>query len=312
MTFLYKADPVRGAQWARLFAEKAPQIPFRIWPDGSASGDDAEAVRYLAVWEAPRDLATIFPNLEVVFSVGAGIDQFDLTAIPAHLPVVRMIEPGIVAGMVEYVTLATLALHRDWLTYAAQQREGRWQVLGTRVASERRVGVLGLGVLGQAVLTRLASFGFQCAGWSRSPRTLDGIECFAGAEALPAFLARTDILVCLLPLTDATRHILNRELFAQLPRGAALINTGRGGHLQQDHLLEALESGQLGAAVLDVADPEPLAADHPLWHHPRVMLTPHVASMTQPDSAVEVVLENLRRHREGEPLIGLVDRARGY
>jgi glyoxylate/hydroxypyruvate reductase len=311
MTFLYKADPVRGAQWARLFAQKAPEIPFRIWPDGSSS-DDAEAVRYLAVWEAPRDLAALFPNLEVVFSVGAGIDQFDLTAIPAHLPVVRMIEPGIVAGMIEYVTLATLALHRDWLTYAAQQREGRWQVLRTRVASERRVGVLGLGVLGQAVLTRLASFGFQCAGWSRSPRTLDGIECFAGAEALPAFLARTDILVCLLPLTDATRRILNRDLFAQLPRGAALINTGRGGHLQQDHLLEALESGQLSAAVLDVADPEPLAADHPLWHHPRVMLTPHVASMTQPYSAVEVVLDNLRRHREGEPLIGLVDRARGY
>jgi glyoxylate/hydroxypyruvate reductase A len=311
MTFLYKADPVRGAQWARLFAEKAPQIPFRIWPDGSASAD-AEAVRYLAVWEAPHDLATRVPNLEVVFSVGAGIDQFDLSAIPAHLPVVRMIEPGIVAGMVEYVTLATLALHRDWFTYAAQQREGRWQALRTRVASERRVGVLGLGVLGQAVLTRLASFGFQCAGWSRSPRTLDGIECFAGAETLPAFLARTDILVCLLPLTDATRHILNRELFAQLPRGAALINTGRGGHLQQDHLLQALESGQLSAAVLDVADPEPLAADHPLWHHPRVMLTPHVASMTQPDSAVEVVLDNLRRHRAGQPLIGLVDRARGY
>jgi glyoxylate/hydroxypyruvate reductase A len=223
-----------------------------------------------------------------------------------------MIEPGIVAGMVEYTTLATLALHRDWLTYAAQQREGRWQPVRTRVAGERRVGVLGLGVLGEAVLTRLASFGFPCAGWSRSPRELDGIECFAGADTLPQFLARTDILICLLPLTAATRHILNRDLFAQLPRGAALINTGRGGHLQQDHLLEALESGQLGAAVLDVADPEPLAADHPLWHHPRVMLTPHVASMTQPDSAVEVVLENLRRHREGEPLIGLVDRARGY
>src|ERR1700761_6541079 len=110
MTFLYKADTVRGAQWARLFAEKAPDIPFRIWPDGS-SGDDAHAVRYLAVWEPPRDLATAFPNLELVFSVGAGIDQFDLSAIPAHLPVVRMIEPGIVAGMVEYTTLATLALH---------------------------------------------------------------------------------------------------------------------------------------------------------------------------------------------------------
>lgn len=308
MAFLYKADPARGAQWAKLFAQKAPDLPFHIWPE---HGDPA-AIRYLAAWQPPRDPTRTFPNLEVVFSVGAGIDQFDLSAIPAHLPVVRMIEPGIVAGMVEYVTLATLALHRDWLTYAAQQREGRWQALRTRVASERRVGVLGLGVLGQAVLKQLATFGFQCAGWSRSARELDGIECFAGAETLPEFLARTDILVCLLPLTDATRHILNRDLFAKLPHGAALINTGRGGHLQQDHLLEALESGQLSAAVLDVADPEPLAADHPLWRHPRVMLTPHVASMTQPDSAVDVVLDNLRRHRDGKPLVGLVDRSRGY
>src|SRR5579863_60795 len=317
MTFVYKADPVRGAQWARLFAEKAPDTPFHIWT-GDMPPCDASKVRYLALWQVPQlDLAAAFPNLEVVFSTGAGVDQFDLSAIPPHLPVVRMVEPGIVAGMVEYVTLAALALHRDWLTYAAQQREGRWAPLQTYVASARRVGVLGLGVLGQAVLTRLASFGFQCAGWSRSgetrsPHTLDGIECFAGAEALPAFLARTDILVCLLPLTDATRHFLNRDLFAQLPRGASLINVGRGGHLQQDDLLTALDSGQLGAAVLDVADPEPLAADHPLWRHPGVMLTPHVASMTQPQSAVEVVLDNLRRHRAGEPLVGLIDRSRGY
>ncbi len=175
MTFLYRADPVRGAQWARLFAEKAADIPFRMWPDAG----DLREVRYLAAWEAPRDLATAFPHLEVVFSVGAGIDQFDLSAIPAHIPVVRMIEPGIIAGMVEYVTLAALALHRDWLTYAAQQREGRWAPLRTRAAAERRIGVLGLGVLGQAVLTQLAGFGFRCAGWSRSPRTLDGIECYA-------------------------------------------------------------------------------------------------------------------------------------
>jgi glyoxylate/hydroxypyruvate reductase len=311
MTFLYRADPVRGAQWARLFAERVPDIPFHIWT-GDTPPCDAREVRYLACWEAPRDLAATFPNLEVVFSVTAGVDHFDLSAIPAHLPVVRMIEPGIVAGMVEYVTLATLALHRDWLTYAAQQREGRWEPLRLHLASARRVGVLGLGVLGQAVLARLASFDFQCAGWSRSARTLDGIECFAGADALPQFLARTDILVCLLPLTDATRHFLNADLFAQLPRGASLINVGRGAHLRQDDLLAALESGQLGAAILDVADPEPLAADHPLWRHPRVMLTPHIASMTQPESAVEVVLDNLRRHRERAPLVGLVDRSRGY
>ncbi|MGV2288634.1 glyoxylate/hydroxypyruvate reductase A [Trinickia sp. YCB016] len=312
MTFVYKADPVRGAQWARIFAEKAPDTPFHIWT-GDLPPCDAREVRYLAVWQVPKlDLAAVFPNLEVVFSTGAGVDQFDLSAIPTHLPVVRMVEPGIVAGMVEYVTLAALALHRDWLTYAAQQREGRWKPLQTHMANTRQVGVLGLGVLGQAVLTRLASFGFQCAGWSRSPHKLDGIECFAGTDALPAFLARTDILVCLLPLTDQTRHFLNRDLFAQLPRGASLINVGRGGHLQQEDLLAALDSGQLGTAVLDVADPEPLAADHPLWRHPRVMLTPHIASMTQPESAVEVVLDNLRRHREGAPLVGLVDRSRGY
>jgi glyoxylate/hydroxypyruvate reductase A len=141
---------------------------------------------------------------------------------------------------------------------------------------------------------------------------MEGVECFAGAASLPAFLARTEILVCLLPLTPATRHVLCHELFAQLPRGAALVNVGRGGHLQQDDLLDALDSGQLDAAVLDVADPEPLMPGHPLWRHPRVMLTPHVASMTQPESAVDVVLDNLRRHREGLPLVGRVDRTRGY
>ncbi|WEY42515.1 glyoxylate/hydroxypyruvate reductase A [Paraburkholderia sp. SUR17] len=311
MTFLYKADSVRGAQWARLFAEKAPDVPFHIWPEGSDAAN-ARNVRYLATWEPPADIATTFPNLELVFSVGAGIDQFDLSAIPAHVPVVRMIEPGIVAGMVEYATLAVLALHRDWLTYATQQREQRWQPLRTRTANERRVGVLGLGVLGQAVLAKLAGFGFRCAGWSRSAHEIEGVECFAGTASLPAFLARTEILVCLLPLTPATRHILCRELFAQLPRGAALVNVGRGGHLQQDDLLDALDSGQLDAAVLDVADPEPLTPGHPLWRHPRVMLTPHVASMTQPESAVDVVLDNLRRHREGLPLVGRVDRTRGY
>ena len=313
MTFLYKADPVRGAQWARLFAEKSA----------------AYSISHLAGRHCPRGMPKrcvtspygkhrvislrFSPISKWCFRWVRASTSSTCPAIPAHLPVVRMIEPGIVAGMVEYATLATLALHRDWLTLCrAATRRPLGGAARTHVASERRVGVLGLGVLGQAVLTRLASFGFQCPGLSRSPRILDGIECYAGAEALPAFLARTDVLVCLLPLTDATRHILNRDLFAQLPRGAALINTGRGGHLQQDHLLQALECGQLSAAVLDVADPEPLAADHPLWHHPRVMLTPHVASMTQPYSAVEVVLDNLRRHREGEPLIGLVDRARGY
>jgi glyoxylate/hydroxypyruvate reductase A len=308
MTFLYKADPERGAEWARLFAQKAPELPFRLWPD---IGDPAD-VRYLAAWEPPDDLAQRFPNLDILFSVGAGVDQFDVSRLPPDLPVVRMVEPGIVDGMVEYVTLATLALHRDLIDYIARQRARVWEPIRLRSAAGRRVGVLGLGMLGSAVLEKLRGFGFDCAGWSRSPRALDGVRCFAGAGALPDFLARTDILICLLPLTDMTRGILNRELFARLPKGAALVNAGRGGHLVEADLIAALDSGHLSAAVLDVMEPEPPAPDHSFWTHPRILLTPHVASMTQPDTAVSVVLDNIRRHQSGEPLCGLVDRARGY
>lgn len=308
MSFLYKADPVRGAEWAKLFAEHVPDIDFRIWPDIG----DPLAVRYLAAWEPPANLSEQFPNVEVVFSVGAGVDQLDFGRIPAEVPVVRMVESGIVAGMVEYATLAVLAAHRDWLSYAAQQRQGVWHPLRVRPATSRRVGVLGMGVLGQAVLAKLQSFGFQCAAWSRSERQLPGVECFAGEDGRAAFLARTDILVCLLPLTSATRGILSRALFEGLPHGAVLINVGRGGHLIEPDLLDALDRGQLSSAILDVFETEPLLPDHPFWHHPRIMVTPHIASMTQPETAVEAVLENIRRHRTGQPLIGLVDRKLGY
>lgn len=306
-TFLYKADPVRGAEWAGWFAQKAPDIDFRQWP---LEGDPA-AVRYLAAWEPPADLS-VFPNLELIFSVGAGIDQFDFSALPPGVPVLRMVEPGIIGGMVEYASLAVLSIHRQWLTYRDQQRAGAWQSLRVRPAGKRRIGVLGLGVLARAVLAQLGSFGFPCAGWSASQHMIDGVDCYAGAAALPEFLARTDILICLLPLTPSTRGILARELLAGLPRGAALINCGRGAHLVQDDLLAALDSGQLSQAVLDVCDPEPLPAGHPFWTHPHVMLTPHIASMTQPETAVDVVLANIRRHLAGEPLHGLVERDRGY
>ncbi|MEP7070245.1 MAG: glyoxylate/hydroxypyruvate reductase A [Usitatibacter sp.] len=308
MTFLYKSAAERGAAWARHFAAHAPEVPFRTWPD---IGDPA-AVRYLAAWTMPPDVATAFPNLEVIFCVGAGVDQLDLAQVPAAIPVVRMIEPGLVEGMVEYATLAVLALHRHWPAYIAQQREGRWQTLPIRTAPTRRVGVMGLGILGQAVLEKLRGFGFRCAGWGRTPRDLEGIDCYAGPDSLPAFLAGTDILVCLLPLTDATRGILDARVFDALPKGAALVNVARGPHLVSEDLLRALDDGRLSAAILDVTDPEPLPQDHPLWTHPRVILTPHVASQSQPETSAAAVLENVQRHRRGEPLVGIVDRARGY
>ncbi|PMR73341.1 2-hydroxyacid dehydrogenase [Billgrantia endophytica] len=307
MCFVYNADPERGQEWQRLFAQHAPELPFRLWPEVR---DPAE-VRYLGTWE-PVDALERFANLEIVFSLGAGIDQFDLAAIPSHVPLVRMQEPGIVATMQEYVAMAVLALHRDLIDYLGQQRMGIWKPRRVRPAAYRSVGILGLGQLGAAVAERLSGLGFPCRGWSRTPRQLAGVTCYAGESALGDFLAGSEILVCLLPLTERTRGILDATLFERLPRGACLVNVGRGAHLIDADLLQALDRGQLSAAVLDVCDPEPPPADHPLWHHPRILLTPHVASMTQPESAVAMVLDNIARHRAGREMVGVVDRRRGY
>ncbi|MCE8021401.1 glyoxylate/hydroxypyruvate reductase A [Halomonas sp. MCCC 1A11036] len=307
MSFVYNADPERGWEWQRLFAQRAPDIDFRLWPDIGSP----EEVRYLGTWAPIEDLAR-FSNLEVVFSLGAGVDQFDFAAIPPQVPLVRMQEPGIVATMQEYVAMAVLALHRNLIDYIAQQREANWQAWRVRPASQCRVGILGLGQLGAAAAQRLTALGFACQGWSRTRRQLEGVACFAGDDELSSFLSSSQVLVCLLPLTAETRGILNAELFAQLPHGASLVNVGRGPHLVMADLLEALDSEHLSAAVLDVLDPEPPPADHPLWRHPRVLLTPHVASMTQPESAIEMVLDNIARHRVGQKMVGTVDRTRGY
>lgn len=308
MSVLYKADPVRGEAWKKIFAAQAPDLPLHIWP---MVGDPA-AVRFVVAWEPSLAFIRTFPSIEVLFSIGAGVDHIDLDAMPPSLPVVRMIEPGIVEGIVEFVTCSTLMLHRNMLDYIEQGRHGRWEQIRVQPPDRRRVGVMGLGVLGRAVLERLTNFGFPLRGWSRSPHAIEGIECFAGRDALPVFLGGCDVLVCLLPLTDDTRGLLDRQLFAALPRGAGIVNAGRGGHLVQGDLLDALDGGQVGSAILDVTDPEPLPSGHALWKHPKVLVTPHIAAMTQPETAAAVVLDNIRRHRAGRPLVGLVARERGY
>ena len=308
MALLFKSAPARGAVWQRVFKERAPEIPLRIWPD---AGDPA-AIRYLAAWLPPDGIMERFPNLELIFSTGAGADQFDLAALPPEIPLIRMLEPGIAEGMIEFVTLAALALHRHLPGYIENRSRQCWAETPLVPAARRRAGVLGLGWLGEAAARRLALLGFDTAGWSRGARAIDGVACYSGWAGLNAFLARTELLVCLLPLTAETRGILNAGTFAKLPRGAMLVNAGRGGHLIQADLLEALDSGQLSAAFLDVADPEPLPPGHPLWAHPKIMITPHVASMTQPETAAAFVLDNIQRHRRGLPLKGAVDRLKGY
>jgi glyoxylate/hydroxypyruvate reductase len=308
MAFVYKGEPRRGAVWAEQFSRKLPQLPFRTWP---VIGD-AREVRFLAAWQPPEHIAWTFPNLEVLFSVGAGVDQFDFSTLPPQLHVVRMVEPGLIACMTEYVAWAALSLHRQAPLYLRQQRRGEWKEHPVRPASTRRVGVMGIGSLGRAALGQLRQLGFDCAGWNRSRRSEPGVRCYAGDAELHEFLARTDILVCLLPLTAETRGILDRRVFDALPEGAALVNAGRGGHLVQADLLAALDDGRLSAAILDVCEPEPLPQGHPFWDHPGIWLTPHVASATQAETGAEALLDNLRRYQAGLPLEGLVDRARGY
>lgn len=308
MALLYKADPARAQHWQTLFAAHAPDIEWRAWPDIG----NAEEIEYLAAWQAPDNLQQLLPNLKVLFALSAGVDQLDLSRLPADLPVVRLLDPGITRGMCEYATWAVLSLHRDMLRYRGQQAARCWQAHLLQPAEHRRVGVMGLGTQAQQILATLAPFGFALSGWARSVHEIEGVTCFAGQAQLAAFLGQCDILLCVLPLTEQTEGILDRNLFALLPRGAGLVNMGRGGHLVEADLLEALESGQLGGAVLDVLQVEPAAADHPFWDHPQVVLTPHVAAMTQPASAFGVLLENIRRFERGERMVGEIDRNRGY
>lgn len=308
MALLYKADPARGEQWKALFAEQAPDIEWRAWPDIG----NPEDIEYLAAWQAPDDLEQLLPNLKVLFALSAGVDQLDLSRLPASLPVVRLLDPGISQGMCEYACLAVLNMHRDMLRYRQQQQRKQWQAHRLVPAAKRRVGIMGLGLQAQRILAALAPFGFVLSGWARSAHPLPGVACYAGDEQLPRFLGTCDIVLCVLPLTAQTEGILDRRLFAQLPAGAALINMGRGRHLVESDLLDALDSGQLSAAVLDVLEHEPAAADHPFWTHPNILLTPHIAAMTHPDSAFPELLGNIRRFQRGEPMHGQVDRQRGY
>jgi glyoxylate/hydroxypyruvate reductase A len=308
MAILYRSDAPRAAAWAKYFAEHASDLDFRVWPDAG----DLSDIEYVIAWQVPPGFLAELPRLKVLFSSGAGIDHIDFSAVPAHIPVVRMVEPGIINGMVEYVSLAVLALHRNLFDYLSAQAARVWSPIEVPSASARTVGVMGMGSLGCAVLDRLATYGFRLRGWNRSPRVMAHVESFAGSDQLPRFLEKCDVLICLLPLTPATREVLNRDVFSALPAGAAVINVGRGAHLVDADLLDALSSGQLSRAVLDVTEPEPLPREHPFWTHPRVFLTPHVASMTQPETAAPILLANIRRHQRGEPLIDLIDRSRGY
>ncbi|WP_306752159.1 2-hydroxyacid dehydrogenase [Paracoccus actinidiae] len=306
--FLLLSNPDRAKAFGLAFAEHLPGIRLATDPDVV----DPAQVRYLMAWQFPDDIAARWPNLDLIFSTGAGIDQLVDRELPACARLVRMIEPGNTGMVRDYVVMAVLALHRDLHGNRRQQAQEVWQTRQILWPDQRRVGIMGVGESGQASLAALRPFGFQLAGWSRSPKEIEGVECFHGPDGLHSFLSRTDILVCLLPLTPETKGILNDDLFAALPPAASLVQVARGGHLDQAALLRALDKGQLSAAFLDVTDPEPLPPGDPLWHHPSITITPHVAGHTRAETSAMSTVANLRRFLSGKPLDGAVDVRLGY
>lgn len=309
MALLMRTTSDRGPWWRAEFGKALPDLAFRLYPD---IGDPAQ-VEYALVWDPPPGLLASLPNLKVIFSLGAGVDHlFKDPALPRHLPIVRMIDARLTAQMVEYAVLYTLRFHRQIPVYEEQQRARVWKELALKQTSDRTVGVMGLGEIGGAVARALAGLGFDVAGWSRRPKEIGGVCSFAGPQDLAGFLARSEIVICVLPLTADTAGILDARAFAAMPRGGYVINIGRGQHLVEEDLLAALDSGQLAGAALDVFRTEPLPASSPLWSHPRVLATPHIAAATDPRSSVAQIVENIRRHRQGLALLNTVDAAAGY
>jgi glyoxylate/hydroxypyruvate reductase A len=286
-----------------------PQLEVRLWPE---IGNPAE-IDYALVWRPEPGLLASLPNLKLILSLGAGVDHILCDPfLPRHVPIVRLVDPYMTDAMSEYITLQVLRLHRQDVDYRAQQEAGIWRELDQKNATERPVGILGFGELGQDAGRKLKGLGFDVAFWTRTPKSVAGFRGYAGEAGLAALLGRSEILVCLLPLTAATEGILNSATFGMLPRGAALINAARGQHLVEEDLLSALSNGQLSAAVLDVFRDEPLPPGHPFWRHPRIVMTPHSAAATHPPTAAPIILENIRCFEEGRPLLNRVDPARGY
>lgn len=304
---LLASDATLINQLQAAFARQAPELRVVL-------ADDPEAVQaqVAACWYPPANSMARLPNLQLVHSVAAGVDHLQTDPSLPAVPACRVVDPDHRQGMTEYVRWAVLHFHRDFDRVTAQQRQGIWQRHPQRPAGQFKVGVMGLGSLGAAIASDLAGAGYAVRGWARSSRQLSGIECHHGAEQFDAFLKGLDMLINLLPLTDATRGILCINTFAALAPGAVIVNAGRGQHLLIDDLQQALASGQLRGAVLDVFEQEPLPVDARLWQMPGVIITPHMASAASHDCIARQIAENARRLVNGEPLNNLVDPTLGY
>lgn len=305
---VFYSDFDNYSQWKQLLQRELPDLDVRRAEDI----EDPSQVRYALVWKPPIRFFHRWPNLELVINLGAGVDALVSRDDLPDVAVTRLSDPNMARMMAGYVLFAVLRYAREIPFFERMQREAQWCYRHPRSPETLRIGVLGLGELGKRAAEELARQGFSVAGWSRSPKRLEGIECYHGLDSLSAFLADCEILVVMLPSTPDTRGLLDAERLAALPRGASLINVSRGDIIDETALIEQLQSGHLGAATLDVFAKEPLEASSPLWGMQQVLITPHLASVALPDSAAAQVAENIRRLRQGKPPHHRVDLQRGY
>jgi glyoxylate/hydroxypyruvate reductase len=307
IAFVSNAESVE--RWAEPLGAALPEDALYFEVD-AVTPDEVDVV--LTAAPPPGALAP-YTRLKLIQSIWMGVETLVVDpTLPSGVPLARMIDPSMTRAMVESAAAHVLNAHLRLDDLARQQREARWRLLRNPTTDRRTVGILGLGELGRAVAATLLQLGFRVRGWSRTPKKVEGVESFAGHPELPGFLAGCEILVLLIPLTPQTKGMIDASFLARLPDGAVLINLARGGHVRDDDLLAALDSGRLRHAVLDVFNVEPLPPGHRFWSHARVTVTPHVAALTNPQTAAGFVAENLRRLASGEPLLGLVDRTRGY
>jgi glyoxylate/hydroxypyruvate reductase len=294
--------------WRDTFKEQLPDMEIRIWPDAA----DLRDIEYLAFMHPDFDLLPTFPNLKAMFSRSAGVDSFIEHPRLPKVPLGKVEPAGGDPMMTEYVIMHVLRFHRDMPAYQAAQANQEWRKASIVRPEHRRIGFLGFGIMAKAPALMLKSLGFKVSAWVRSPRPAAEVRIFHGRGQLETFLNQTDIAVCLLPLTRETEGIFCARTFAMLPRGAMLVNVGRGKHVVDEDLVAALDSGQLSYAALDALWPEPLPPESPLWLHPKVTVMPHVARRPTVAQLVDEIVANIRSLRAGGPLLQEVDVTMGY
>ena len=296
----------QAEQWLENLRALLPAATVEQWVAGAPLAD------YAVVWAPPQQLIDQQTRLKALFNIGAGVDRLLRLRLPSSLKIVRLEDAGMGVQMAEYVCHALIRHFREFDAYAEQARHGQWTQRAPPTRAEFPVGIMGLGVLGQKVAQAVRQFGFPVLGWSRTPRRIEGVHCFAGQAGLADFLAATKVLAILLPLTADTHDILCRDSLSKLRAGAYVINLARGGLLVEEDLLALLDSGHLAGATLDVFRTEPLPADHVFWRHPKIRVTPHISAQTRRDESIAQIAGKILALERGEPITGIVDLQRGY